>query len=265
MGASTLDPSISCPSSVMRPRSASSRGSDAWRLLAAHARAMTLDVRQSGPTGKSLLIYRNHVKPRNKKYFAFSEPQISLHIFAHPVPLRGALAIVTIVGRGAVDADVATDERGRGVRQKRVVLTPRCWRQCSWGNRFQGATVAKEPSHRGELAISRKAIAQGMSDVLRCPVCSCAASFCTLHTRPRVQRASGIPCALWILGGEEFARPGRKRAAGMRSMFSRHRPRALIRDPYASGPSVRVPALETFRNNHRRGVWVPASMRRDDG
>ncbi|MBN8989356.1 MAG: hypothetical protein J0H42_13995, partial [Rhizobiales bacterium] len=27
---------------------------------------------------------------------------------------------------------------------------------------------------RGEHVISRKAIAQGMSDVLRCPVCSCA-------------------------------------------------------------------------------------------
>jgi hypothetical protein len=29
----------------------------------------------------------------------------------------------------------------------------------------------------GDHAISRKAIAQGMSDVLRCPVCSCAALF----------------------------------------------------------------------------------------
>ena len=34
------------------------------------------------------------------------------HIFGHPVLLRGALAIVTNVGRVAVDADVATDERG---------------------------------------------------------------------------------------------------------------------------------------------------------
>src|SRR4029079_9727603 len=36
-----------------------------------------------------------------------------------------------------------------------------------------------------------------MSDVLRCPVCSCAHSLCTLSMRPRVQRASGIPCALF--------------------------------------------------------------------
>src|SRR5213075_3036614 len=33
---------------------------------------------------------------------------------------------------------------------------------------------------RGEYVISRKAIAQGMSDVLRCPVCSWAHFLCTL-------------------------------------------------------------------------------------
>src|ERR1700730_11556953 len=54
----------------------------------------------------------------------------------------------------------------------------------------------KSPILRGERDISRKAIAQGMSDVLRCPVCSCAHSLPNLHTGPRVQRASGIPCSL---------------------------------------------------------------------
>src|SRR3989440_12966411 len=33
-------------------------------------------------------------------------------------------------------------------------------------------TVAKEPAHRGERDISRKAIAQGMSERFRCPACS---------------------------------------------------------------------------------------------
>jgi hypothetical protein len=37
------------------------------------------------------------------------------------------------------------------------------------------------------------------------PVCSCAC-FCTiLHTRPRVQRASGFPCALFFVEGKEFS------------------------------------------------------------
>src|SRR2546421_12442427 len=35
-------------------------------------------------------------------------------------------------------------------------------------------TVANKPAHRGERDISRKAIAQGMSECFRCPVCSCA-------------------------------------------------------------------------------------------
>src|SRR5882757_9841601 len=40
---------------------------------------------------------------------------------------------------------------------------------------FPGRNGGKSAVLRGEHVISRKAIAQGMSDVLRCPVCSCAA------------------------------------------------------------------------------------------
>src|SRR5436305_4238110 len=94
--------------------------------------------------------------------------------------------IATNEGRVAVDAGSAENERGLSVRQRRVVLTPRGWRR-----RWQ-----KYMAHRGDHVISRKAIAQGVSDVLRCPVCSWAHFLCTLPMRPRVQRASGIPCAL---------------------------------------------------------------------
>jgi len=38
------------------------------------------------------------------------------------------LAIVTNVGRDAVDALVPEDERRKSGRRSRVVLTPRCWR-----------------------------------------------------------------------------------------------------------------------------------------
>src|SRR5437763_17156468 len=44
----------------------------------------------------------------------------------------------------------------------------------------RAATVANKPAHRGEREVSRKAIAQGMSDCLRCPVCSCAPFLRTL-------------------------------------------------------------------------------------
>ena len=123
-------------------------------------------VRQSNPTGKSLLVFRSRVKPKNQKYFCFLMTQITSH-HRHPVPRRGALAIVTNVGQGAVDAGSADDERRESVRQRRVVLTPRCWRQvCGSSPADDGG---KKAGHRGDHVISRKAIAQGMSDVLRCP------------------------------------------------------------------------------------------------
>ncbi len=81
---------------------------------------------------------------------------------------------VTNVGWDAVDAGSADNERRESVRRSRVVLTPRCWRQvCGSSPADDGG---KKADHRGELVISRKAIAQGMSDCLRCPVCSCAHS-----------------------------------------------------------------------------------------
>ena len=108
------------------------------------------------------------------------------YIYRIPSRPEWASAVVTTRGGLRWTLKAATDARGQSVRQRRVVLTPRCWRR-----RWQ-----QYMAHRGERVISRKAIAQGMSDVLRCPVCSCAHFLCTLRMRSRVQRASGIPCAL---------------------------------------------------------------------
>ena len=130
-----------------------------------------------------------------------------MYIRCHPVPLRRALAVVTNEGRVAVDAGSAVNERCESVRQRRVVLTPRGWRR-----RWQQCMA-----HRGERVISRKAIAQGMSDVLRCPVCSCAHFLCTLRMRSRVQRASGIPCALCIERAGNTFKPRAHHAARSRS------------------------------------------------
>jgi hypothetical protein len=60
----------------------------------------------------------------------------------------------------------------------------------------------ESPILRGERDISRKAIARGMSDCLRCPVCLRALFLSVLHARPRVQRASGIPCSLILRDNE---------------------------------------------------------------
>jgi hypothetical protein len=60
----------------------------------------TIELRQINPTGKSLLIFRNRVKPRNQKYSAFAAGQISARTSAVPCPQEGRFAIVTDVGCG---------------------------------------------------------------------------------------------------------------------------------------------------------------------
>jgi len=66
--------------------------------------------RQKCPTGKSLLIFRNGVKPRLQKYFCFLPTQISSLIRPVSSHTEGRIAIVTNAGRDAVDAGSALDE-----------------------------------------------------------------------------------------------------------------------------------------------------------
>jgi hypothetical protein len=88
----------------------------------------------------------------------------------------------------------------------------------------QSAGDGDTAAHRGDRDISRKAIAQGMSDCLRSPVCSCAVFVAqAAHTGPRVQRAPGIPCSLWIREGQRD-RTTRARCAARTPILA---PRAL--------------------------------------
>src|SRR6478752_4499516 len=83
-----------------------------------------------------------------------------------------------------------------------------------------------------------------MSDVLRCPVCSCAHSFYPLHMRPRVQRASGIPCALFFERAKSFEQT---------SGATRRENEKLY--PLSSSAGGRSSIPETFMNKSRsRGV-----------
>src|SRR6476469_7049375 len=81
------------------------------------------------------------------------------YISCIPVPTRGAHHDRHERGTGSGGRGSAENERRGCVRQRRVVLTPHGWRR-----RWQQCMA-----HRGERVISRKAIAQGMPDVLRCP------------------------------------------------------------------------------------------------
>ena len=103
----------------------------------------------------------------------------------------------------------ATDERWRGGRRSRVVLTPRRWCQVRGKQNFSWMTVARKPGHRGERGVSRKPLRREGRDASAEPVCSCA-FFCTLlHARPRVQRAPGFPCALFLSRAAIDAKLGR--------------------------------------------------------
>src|SRR3954452_23829460 len=122
----------------------------------------------------------------------------------HPVPPKGALAIVTNEGRVAVDAGNALNERHESVRQRRVVLTPRCWRR-----RWQ-----QYMAHRGDHVISRKAIAQGRPDALRWTCMLMRALL--VHTAHETAGAARTRSSLRPLIGEGvrvFSKPRALRAA----------------------------------------------------
>src|SRR5881392_2525063 len=79
---------------------------------------------------------------------------------------------------------------------------------------FSGVTVAKKPAHRGEREVSRKAIAQGVSECFRSPVCSCAPNAHFLaHETAGAARTRHSLRPLFGEGGKEFVKARAKHAA----------------------------------------------------
>src|SRR5438477_6435211 len=75
---------------------------------------------------------------------------------------------------------------------------------------FCAVTVAKRPAHRGEHEVSRKAIAQGMSECFRCPVCSCAPTMHNLaHETAGAARTRHSLRPRFSREAKEFASLGR--------------------------------------------------------
>ena len=174
------------------------------------------------------------VQIARQKYFASHFPQISLHLRAIPPHRRGAYASSRYVecglrwtrwrcarealqgglklGLGAVSDRSAQDERRCCVRQKRVVLAP-----------VAGVKLAEVVRNPNRVRISRQSGSDGgkrnssPGRARHKPSNHCAGkagcspldlyarvrtSLCTLHTRPRVQRAPGLPCALSCRRGQ---------------------------------------------------------------
>ena len=98
------------------------------------------------------------------------------------------------VVRGAMDAGgFARRARPACGRRRRVVLISRRWDQV---RKFDlRTTEAIKPVLRGERAIGRNTVVQGMPDRFGVPVVTNSRTF-ALCARLRVPPASGIPCAL---------------------------------------------------------------------
>jgi hypothetical protein len=79
----------------------------------------------------------------------------------------------------------------------------------------------------------------------------------SMHTRPRVQRAPGLPCALSVLGANDFVKLGQKPVARTRThISSSSRPPSW--DPYsACGPGLLL-------NNNARDYGSQLAGRDDE-
>jgi hypothetical protein len=82
--------------------------------------------------------------------------------------------------------------------------------------------------------------------------------LCTLHTRPRVQRAPGLPCALYLLEGHEFEQTSdamRREIAKARStVIASHPVDAQARHMPGSGGRLVLPELEVRRGGPEAAV-----------
>ena len=169
-----------------------------------------------------------------------------------PVPIRGAFRDRHKRGMGCGGRGCAFDEQRKRVRRSRVVLAPRCWRQ-ALGRQRLGGDGDNKPAHRGGHDISRKAIAQGMSECLRSPVCSCAAFLRSFARETAGERAPGIPCALCFQGQRiSCTSPGSASRECFRSSF---RGRAQ-REPESTTTGRRCfkEAVDHSRNNNVRSM-----------
>jgi hypothetical protein len=213
------------------------------------------------------------VQPLSEKYFCFLQRQITGVFCVIPCPLRGALAIVTNVGRGLRWTRQRRRARWMQGRLWLVSIQPacrrtaqlrtakpcgpgtRCW--CQVGGGATGPTgfcCAIQSAGDGDKTNSSPGRARNkpLKPLRREgrlftaePVCSCAFLLAqTLHMRPRVQRAPGFPCALcFLMARMVLVELGRSAPRGCGSVSSHHHP--------PSDPTQRVPASPIDRVRYR--------------
>ena len=106
---------------------------------------------------------------------------------------------------GAVSDRSAQDERRYCVRQKRVVLAPVAGVKLAEAVRIQPGSLGRQSGSDGGKRNSSPGRARHKPSNHCAGKAGCSpldlyarvrTSLCTLHTRPRVQRTPGLPCAL---------------------------------------------------------------------
>jgi hypothetical protein len=117
-----------------------------------------------------------------QKYFLTATPN-QQYIDLVPSRYEGRFAIVTSAGWDCGGRGCAFRRTAHGRTAKSCGPGAAMLALSSWS--YLRVTVTKKPAHRGEHEVSRKAIAQGMSECFRSPVCSCAPFFAQFGTRDR--------------------------------------------------------------------------------
>jgi hypothetical protein len=82
-----------------------------------------------------------------------------------------------------------------------------------------------------------------------------------MHMRPRVQRAPGLPCALFFLGAELFANLGRRASREREGVFAAGSPheRSDMREPPVPDIASLIRATSTVAR--ARSYVLPPSLR----
>ena len=197
------------------------------------------------------------IQPPAQKYSAF-HPTPNQWLFPRcPVSTRGAYressrtrdgmrwtrqrqARSVFAGRFPVSEHGAQDERRCSVRQNRVVLTPVAGVKLPVANSIQpdrlshqaGSDGGKRNSSPGRARHKPSNHCAGNAGVLRLYLYArVRISLHTLHTRPRVQQAPGIPCSLSFEGKEFQQTSGAIAPRERETASSRHCERRRS-DPY---------------------------------
>ena len=133
---------------------------------------------------------------------------------------------------------------------------------------IHAAMVARKPGHQGERGVSRKPSRRESRIASAEPVCSCAFFCALLHTRPRVQRAPGFPCALLLFSRATVPRKARAhraaatRAHGLALLTVESEARSVVENPVIKHRSSNTRHCERSEAIHGAANWKDGLLRR---